>query len=119
MEMKTQRMPKGRQTIHRGGSLLGFHGPVSRRIKLWTADAKCDETVAALERAYFTALEVVDRMDERSERNAANARLTPEGMKADALQFARNDFLPALDRARETISRAKAELATRRAKLNH
>jgi hypothetical protein len=115
----TQRMPRGRLTIRKGGSLLGYHGPVSRRIKLWTADPKPNTTVALLERAYFKALECVDRMEERREKNVAGGRLTEEGMKADALQFARNDLLPGLDRARETISRAKAELADRRAKFNH
>jgi hypothetical protein len=115
----THRMPRGRQTIRKGGSLLGFHGPVSRRIKLWTADAKSDPTLAALERAYFSALDAVDRMEERSQRNAANGRLTQDGLKADATQFARNDLLPALDRARDTISRAKGELAERRAKLSY
>jgi hypothetical protein len=113
----TQRMPKGRLTISKGGSLLGYHGPVSRRIKLWTADAKSDPTVGKLEGAYFTALRAVDRMEERREKNVASGRLTEEGMKADALQFARNDLLPALDRARETINRAKGELADRKAKL--
>ncbi|HEY8442609.1 MAG TPA: hypothetical protein VIK79_14340 [Xanthobacteraceae bacterium] len=34
-------------------------------------------------------------------------------------QFARNDLLPALDRAQETINRAKAEVGDRRTKLNH
>jgi hypothetical protein len=115
----TQRMPRGRQTIRKTGSLLGFHGPVSRRIKLWTADATSDETVAALERAYFSALETVDRMEDRNQRNAASGRLTQEGMKADASQFVHNDLLPTLNRARETISRAKAEVAARRAKPKH
>jgi hypothetical protein len=62
----TERMPRHRQTIRRSGSLLGFHGPVSRRIKLWTVDAKSDPTLGALERAYFTALEAVHRIEERT-----------------------------------------------------
>jgi hypothetical protein len=106
-------------TIRKGGSLLGYHGPVSRRIKLWTADPKPNTTVAQLERAYFKALECVDRMENRQQTNVSNGRLTQEGMKADALQFASSDLLPALDRARETISRAKAELADCRVKLRH
>jgi hypothetical protein len=116
---RSNRMPRGRQTIRKSGSLLGFHGPVSRRIKLWTADAKSDPILAALERAYFTALDVVDRLEDRNQTYAANGRLTQEGMKADAFQFARNHLLPALDRGRETISRAKAEVVARRAKPKH
>src|SRR5438067_13732082 len=97
----TNRMPTGRQTIRKNGSLLGYHGPISRRIKLWTVDVKSDPTLTSLEGAYFSALDVVDGMEKRSQRNAANGRLTEEGRKADALQFARNDLLPRLDRARE------------------
>ena len=113
----THRMPRGRQTIRKGGSLLGFHGPVSRRIKLWTADSKPNTIIAELERAYFAALESVDRIEERIRRNAASGKLTPEGMKADVHQFALNDLLPALHRGRQSISKAKAELADRKAKL--
>ena len=63
---ESKKLPRGRQTIRKSGSLLGFHGPVSRRIKLWTADANHNTTIAQLERAYFAALESVDRFDERS-----------------------------------------------------
>jgi len=114
---RTYQMPRGRQTIRRAGSLLGFHGPVSRRIKLWTSDPKPNTIIAQLERAYFAALETVDRMEERSRRNAASGRFTPEGMKADVQQFALNDLLPALHRGRQSISKAKVELAERKAKL--
>ena len=114
---QSNQLPRGRQTIRKGGSLLGFHGPPSRRIKLWTSDPKSDTTLAQLEHAYFAALESVDRIEERSRRNAATGKLTPEGMKADVLQFAGSDLLPGLDRARESISSAKAELAERKAKV--
>jgi hypothetical protein len=43
------RIPKGRQTIRKGGSLTGNHGPVSRPIKLWTLDAKPNTMLARLE----------------------------------------------------------------------
>jgi hypothetical protein len=110
-------MPRGRQTIRKGGSLLGFHGPVSRRIKLWTSDPKPNTTVALLEPAYFTALATVDRLEDYSRSTAANGKFTPEGAKSAALQFARRDLLPELHRARESISRAKIELAERKAKI--
>ena len=67
---QSNRLPRGRQTIRQGGSLLGFHGPPSRRIKLWTSDPKPNATLAQLERAYFAALDSVDRMEERGRRNA-------------------------------------------------
>jgi chromosome segregation ATPase len=116
---ESKKLPRGRQTIRKGGSLLGFHGPVSRRIKLWTIDSKPNTTVAQLERAYFAALESVDRFENRSRRNSASSKFTPEGMKADALQFAQNDLLPGLNRTLQTISKAKTELAECKAKINH
>jgi hypothetical protein len=116
---KSKKLPRGRQTIRKGGSLLGFHGPVSRRIKLWTIDSKPNTTVAQLERAYFEALESVDRFEERSRRNSASGKFTPEGMKADALQFAQNDLLPGLNRTLQTISKAQTELAECKATLKH
>jgi hypothetical protein len=111
------RMPRGRQTIRKGGSLLGFHGPVSRRIKLWTLEPNSSGTLAQLERIYFAALAAVDQFEERIEKTAASGKLTQEGMKADAQEFAQKDLLPTLDRARETIRMAKRELADRKANL--
>jgi hypothetical protein len=113
------RMPRGRQTIRKGGSLLGFHGPISKRIRLWTFEGRSNSTVSELERAYFTALESVDRIEERIRRNATTGKLTPEGARADALQFARSELLPGLHRASESISRAKAELAQRKLTSGH
>lgn len=111
------RMPRGRQTIRKGGSLTGLHGPTSRRIRLWEFDARSNTVFARLEQAYFGALEAVDRLEAHSRSTAATGKLTPEGMKADALQFARSHLLPTLHRARETISKAKAEVAEGRANL--
>src|SRR6188472_4405027 len=59
------------------------------------------------------------RIDVPDTRSRACGRLTQEGIKADASQFARNDLLPALDRARAIISRAKAEVVARRTKPKH
>src|SRR5262245_29509787 len=109
--------PRGRQTIRRGGSLTGLHGPVSRAIKLWKSDTKPNTTLAKLERAYFVALESVDRIEERNRTNVASGKFTAEGVKADALQFALADLVPGLHKARQAISSAKAEAAERRAKL--
>ena len=114
----TKNLPRGRQTIRKNGSLLGFHGPVSRRIKLFTADANHNTTIAQLERAYFAALESVDLLDERVRQDAASGRFTSAGMKADALQFALHDLLPRLHSALETIARAKTELAERKTKVD-
>jgi hypothetical protein len=114
---RAHRMPRGRQTIRKSGSLLGFHGPPSRRIKLWTLEPKSSGTVAQLERIYFAALAAVDQFEERINKTAADSKLTPQGVKADARQFALNHLLPELHRGRESISRAKSVLGDRKANL--
>jgi hypothetical protein len=111
------RIPKGRTTIRKGGSLTGMHGPASRPTKLWPFNAKPNTTLARLEAAYMSGLDAVDRIEERKRGSAATGRFTAEGISADALQFAMSDIVPALHRARTTIKKAKAEVAERRSKL--
>lgn len=113
----TSTMPKGRQTIRKGGSLTGTHGPVSRPIKLWPFEPKPNTTLARLEAAYMSGLDAVDRIEARTRSNAASGRLTPEGVKADALNFAISDLASVLHRARTTIKQAKTEVSERRSKL--
>lgn len=110
-------MPKGRQTIRKGGSLTGTHGPVSRPIKLWAFNPQPNTTLGRLEAAYMSGLDAVDRIEARTRSNAASGRFTPEGVKADALTFAIKDLVPTLHRARTTIKKAKAEVSERRSKL--
>ena len=110
-------MPKGRQTIRKGGSLTGAHGPMSRPMKLWTFESKPNTTLAKLEAAYLAGVEAVDRVEARARDNATNGKFTPEGAKDDVLRFALKDIVPELHRARTTIKKAKAEVAERRSKL--
>jgi hypothetical protein len=56
-------------------------------------------------------------MEERSRSSAASGRFTPEGVKADALQFALSDLVPNLHKAKQAVNKAKGEVAERRAKL--
>ena len=116
-EQTTHIMPRGRQTIRKNGSLTGLHGPTSRPIKLWTFDTKRNTTFTQLARAYFAALGSVDRIEERNRRNAASGKFTPEGLKDAALEFALGDVVRGLHNARQTITKAKAEVAERRSKL--
>jgi hypothetical protein len=108
---------KGRQTIRRGGSLTGMHGPVSRPIRLWTFDAASNTTLARLEQAYLSGLEAVDRIEEHTRSNVASGKLTPEGVKDASLKFALSDLVPVLHKSRSTIKKAKAEVTERKAKL--
>ena len=110
-------MPKGRTTIRRGGSLTGTAGPISRRVRLWEYDPKPNTTLAKLESAYLAGLNAVDRAEERTKANAASGKFTPDGVKQDAQQFALNELVPSLHRARTTIQKARAEVAERKSKL--
>ena len=111
------KIPRGRQTIRKGGSLTGNHGPVSRPVKLWTFNSKPNTTLASLETAYMSGLDAVDRIEAHTRSNAASGKFTPEGVKDDALKFALGDLVPSLHRARMTIKKAKAEVADRKSKL--
>src|SRR5262245_5544687 len=111
------KIPKGRATIRKSGSLTGLHGQKSRAIRLWPFEAKPDTTLARLETAYMTGLDAVDRIEEHTRSSTASGRFTTDGVKDDALKFALNDLVPILHRARNTIKKAKAEVAERKSKL--
>jgi hypothetical protein len=112
------KIPKGRTTIRRSGSLTGLHGQQSRAIRLWPFDSKPNTTFAQLESAYLAGLDVVDRIEEHTRSSTASGRFTPQGVKDDALKFALSDLVPALHRARDKIKKAKAEVAERKSKLH-
>jgi hypothetical protein len=109
--------PRGRQTIRKGGSLTGLHGPVSRPIKLWPFNPKPNTTLARLEAAYMSGLDAVDQIEARTRSNAASGKFTAEGVKDAALKFALSDLVPTLHRARTTIKKTKSEVAERKSKL--
>src|SRR5262245_35867001 len=117
MNNRSDRMPKGRATIRKGGSLTGLHGPASKPIKLWAFEAQPDTTLARLEQVYFSALAAVDQIEERSRKSAASGKFTAEGVKADALEFTLNNLVPSLLKDRRTIEKAKAEVSERKANL--
>ncbi|MFY9954803.1 hypothetical protein [Bradyrhizobium sp.] len=73
--------------------------------------------MAKLESAYLAGLNAVDRAEERTKANAASGKFTPDGVKQDALSFALNELVPSLHRARNTIQKARAEVAERKSKL--
>ena len=101
------KIPKGRTTIRKSGSLTGLHGQRSRAIRLWPFDAKPNTTFARLETAYMSGLNAVDQIEEHTRSTTASGRFTPQGVKDDALKFALSDLIPSLHRARTTIKKAK------------
>lgn len=108
---------KGRNTIRKGGSVTGATGQTSRIIKRWRFDPKPNTMLARLEAAYLSGLDAVDLIEERKRIASTDGKLTPDGVKDDALTFALKQLVPNLHRARMTIKRAKAEVADRKAKL--
>jgi len=65
----------------------------------------------------MTGLGAVDQIEEHTRKSTASGKLTADGVKDDALQFAINNLVPNLQRARTTIKKAKAEAAERKSKL--
>lgn len=106
------KIPRGRATIRRGGSITGLHGQKSRAIRLWPFEAKPNTTLARLEAAYMAGLDAVDRIEERARSSTASGRFTPEGVKDDVLKFALRELVPALHRARNTIKRQRRKLSS-------
>src|SRR5262245_3757063 len=111
------KLPKGRPTIRKGGSITGTHGPVSQLIKLWPFDPEPGTTLAHLEKAYMAGLDAVDRAEERMKSSTASGKFTSQGAKDDVLHFTLTHLVPSLHGARRTIAKAKSEVAERRAKL--
>lgn len=110
-------IPKGRPTIRAGGTLTGMNGKKSRPIRLWPFSTKPNTPIAQLENAYISALDVVDKIETRTRNSSASGRFTSEGVKADALKYAVSELVPVLHRARNTIKRAKADVAEQKSKL--
>jgi hypothetical protein len=117
MPTERLRIPQGRSTIRKRGSLSGIGGPVSRPVKLWPFDPKPNTILARLQTAYMSGLDAVDRIEDRTRSAAASGKFTPDGVKNDALQFALSDLIPALHRSRILIRKAKAEVSERKSKL--
>jgi hypothetical protein len=88
-----------------------------RRTELWTFTPTEKSTLAAVEKAYLEAFEVVDAFDMHKTKAAQGGAFTPQGLTNDALGFAARTSAPKLARARRIIEQAKHEAAARRNKL--
>jgi hypothetical protein len=110
----TDFQPKGRRHIRK--ALVGTDKN-SRHIGLWDIPAEPGSILASLEAAYLSGIEAVDRIEARKAANATSGKFTEAGAVDDARQFALENLVGPLHRARTTVAKAKAELAERRAKL--
>jgi hypothetical protein len=81
------KIPKGRPTIRKGGSLTGMHGPVSRPVKLWPFNPKPNTTLAMLEAAYLSGLDAVDQIEARTRSSAASGRFTAFATRGNREEF--------------------------------
>jgi hypothetical protein len=77
---------KGRRTIRRPKP--GDSSSTVNHVGLWDLQPKVGSTLARLEKIYLTALDSVDKVEARKTESAKSGRFTPEGLKADTLQFA-------------------------------
>jgi hypothetical protein len=103
----------GRTTIRKGG--LVTEG--AKFIKQWRFEASENSALAGLERAYFAALETVDKVEERTRTTKASGKFTADGVVQDVRGYITSDLVGPLRRARNVVDRAKTDVAERRAKL--
>lgn len=107
-------MHKGRTTIRQGG-MLGDHR--TKFVGTWRFDVKSSTTMARLEDAYLTGLDVVDRAEKRVRDSKTSNRFTDEGVIDDVRGFIMSDLVGPLRRARNAIDHARGELSERKSKL--
>ena len=108
---------RGRNTIRKNGSVTGATGQTSRMIKRWRFSPEPNTLLARLEAAYMSGLDAVDRIEERTLSNKTSGKFTREGARDDVLNHALNSLIPDLHRARQTIKKARSEVAERKSKL--
>jgi hypothetical protein len=89
-----------------------------RYVEPWVfAPAEANSALGKLERAFFTALDSVDALEDRKAAAAQSGKYTPEGIASDALEFAASKLAPQLKRARLAVDMVREELAAKRATL--
>jgi hypothetical protein len=102
---------KGRRTIRRPTP-----GREARHVGLWDLQTQPGTRLAALERAYLSALDTVDRVEGRRAESAKSGIFTADGLRGDVLQFAAQ-LSPTLARGRQQIAAAKREVAELKSKI--
>ena len=105
---------KGRRTIRKappGQNATGSY------VGLWDIQGKPGSTVHRLERVYLSALNSVDGIEARKAEALKSGRFTPDGARADALQFAAQQLSPVFHRGKHQIAAAKLEAAELRSKV--
>ncbi|MBR1156581.1 hypothetical protein [Bradyrhizobium sp. JYMT SZCCT0428] len=83
----------------------------SGHVGLWDLAPKAGSTAHRLQQIYVSALSSVDAIEARKAEAARSGKFTPDGLKADALQFAAQQLSPVFHRGKHQIAAAKREAA--------
>lgn len=67
---------------------------------------------------YLLGLDAVDAIEARTAASTNGGKFTAEGVKADARDYALNNLVGPLHKARTAVAKAKTELAEMRGRLN-
>jgi hypothetical protein len=84
---------------------------------LWQFEAKPGTTLEKLQSVYLSGFDAIDRFDAKRNELSADKRYTDAGRKDHLLEFAAKELAVSLHRGRQTIARAKQDLAEHRSKL--
>jgi hypothetical protein len=104
----------GRRTIRKAPPGGKSEGPV---VGLWDLQTRPGTRADALKAVYLSALNSVDAIENRKAEGAKSGRLTPDGIRADALQFGAQSLAPVFHRGKAQVELAKREAADKRAQI--
>jgi hypothetical protein len=102
----------GRGTLRRGAT-----GPTAVRIPAWGFAFQPKTPGSRLERAYVDALSTLDEFEDLAATARKSGKFTDAGIVQEIGQHALAKSIPALHRGRETVRKARLEIAAARAKI--
>jgi hypothetical protein len=102
----------GRGTLRRGAT-----GPSAVRIPAWGFAFQPKTPGSRLERAYVDALSTLDEFEDLAATARKSGKFTDAGIVQEIGQHALAKSIPTLHRGRETVRRARLEIAAARAKI--
>jgi hypothetical protein len=86
-------------------------------VGLWDLNVRPGSTAHRLEDVYLKALASVDAAEARKSAAVQSAKFTPEGIRADVLQYGASQLAPVLHKGKAQIAAAKRELADKRSQI--
>ena len=92
-------------------------GNLSKRVGLWDINTKPGTALDKVKAVYFGALNAADDSEAFAKEANESGRFTPEGVKAALLEHGASTLAVLLKRNKQTLDRARRELAETKAKL--